>query len=86
MAAAGVYLLHLYKAISQSSNDICSVVQMACLVLVELGHGCESIGNTSAVDNRPKGLGCRCICLEQSYFGVANSNHQVSLKCSSSDA
>ena len=72
MAAAGMHLLHLYDSIGQSSNDICRMMEMAGFVLIELSHGGESIGNTSAVDNRPKWLYCGCKRLKQCHFGVAD--------------
>lgn len=72
MAAAGMQLLHLYDSIGQSSNDIRRMMKMAGFVLIKLGHGGESIGNTSAIDNRPKGLHCSCKRLEQCHFGVAD--------------
>lgn len=67
-----MHLVHLYDSIGQGSDDICRMAEMAGFLLVELGHGNKSIGNTCAVDNRPKGLDRGCKRLEQCHFGVAN--------------
>ena len=75
-----MHLVHLYEAFNQSSSNICRMVEMTGFVLIELRHGDESIWNTCAVDDGPKRLSRRCICLEQCHFSVADRNQPRSAR------
>jgi hypothetical protein len=70
-AATGVDLIHLDEAVRETADHVCRVAEMTCLFLIQLGHGCESIGPRSILDDRLEGLHGRGVRLKESDFGVA---------------
>jgi hypothetical protein len=72
-AAASVDLIHLDQPVRETTDHVCGVVEVTCLLLIQLGHGCESIWSTGILNHRPEGLHSGGVRLEESDFGVATS-------------
>jgi hypothetical protein len=70
-AAAGVDLIHLDQPVRETANHVCSVAEMTCLFLIQLGHSCECIRSRGALDDCLEGLHGSGVRLEESDFGVA---------------
>lgn len=64
-------LVHLDQSVCEPANHICSIVQVACLFLIQLGHSSKGVRPRGGLDHRLEGLhGCG-VGLEEGDFGVA---------------
>lgn len=63
--------IHLDQTVRDPADHVCGIVQMARLLLVQLGHSGKSIWSRGVFDDRLEGLYSRGIRLEEGDFGVA---------------
>lgn len=70
-AAASLDLIHFDQPVCKTAKHVRSVAEMTCLLLIQLGHCCESIRSRGMLDHRPEGLHGRGVRLEESDFGIA---------------
>lgn len=72
-------LIHLDQPVCKTADHVCSVAEMTCLFLIQLGHGCESIWPRGILDHRLEGLHGRGVFLEERNFGIATSGSLIEI-------